>query len=301
MSEHKTKKYLRMTLNERVQHFILMISFVVLVITGFALKFPESLWVQGFRNLFGENAFEMRGDVHRIAGVLLVIVSLYHLYYIFFTQRGKEFIKDMWPRKNDYTDMKDTIKFYRGKRDEKPKLGRFSYIEKLEYFAVYWGNFVMLLTGVLLWFENFFLPVISNVGMDIAAAIHFYEAILATLSIIFWHFYFVIYNPDVYPMNKAWLTGFITRHQMENEHPLWLEEIEKNDSNEKALTDEKVNSDENKPIESENKDTENESDKVTEKETETDQEIKEAEISDTENKRKDSHDSDQNIKNDLNT
>ena len=69
--------------------------------------------------------------------------------------------------------------------------------------------------------------------MDIAAAIHFYEAILATLSIIFWHFYFVIYNPDVYPMNKAWLTGYITRHQMETEHPKWLEEIEKKDKSEK--------------------------------------------------------------------
>jgi len=285
MSAHKTKKYLRMTLNERVQHFILLISFIVLVITGFALKYPESLWVQGFRNFFGVNAFEMRGDVHRVAGIFLVIVSLYHLYYIFFNQRGKEFIKDMWPRKNDYTDMKDTIKYYRGKREVKPKLGRFSYIEKLEYFAVYWGNFVMLITGVVLWFENIFLPVISNVGMDIAAAIHFYEAILATLSIIFWHFYFVIYNPDVYPMNKAWLTGFITKHQMENEHPLWLEEIEKNDASEKALLKEKENSNEKESIienETVEKDTENKNDLKIKEENEI-KETNDGEISDSNN------------------
>ncbi|MBS1516748.1 MAG: cytochrome b/b6 domain-containing protein [Bacteroidetes bacterium] len=229
MTSIRSRKYLRMTLNERIQHFILLLSFIVLVITGFALKFPEALWVSGFRSLFGENAFEMRGDVHRVASVFLIGVSVYHLFYISFTKRGKEFIRDMWIRKSDYTLLKDTINYYRGKKEEKPKLGRFSYIEKLEYFAVYWGNFVMLITGVILWFENIFLPLISNVGMDIASAIHFYEAILASLSILFWHFYFVIYNPDVYPMNKAWITGYITRHQMETEHPLWLEEIEKDE------------------------------------------------------------------------
>lgn len=230
MSASVEKKYLRMTLNERIQHFILLISFIILIITGFALKYPESLWVQAFRNLFGENAFEMRGDVHRVAAVFLVAVSLYHLFYIFFTKRGKEFFRDMWFKKRDYYEFKETINFYRGKTDLKPRYGRFSYIEKVEYFAVYWGNFVMVLTGIFLWFENTFLPILSNTGMEIATVIHFYEAILASLAILFWHFYFVIYNPDIYPMNKAWFTGYITRHQMENEHPAWLEEIEKNEN-----------------------------------------------------------------------
>lgn len=248
MASRGDKKYLRMTVNERIQHFILLSSFIVLIITGFALKYPEALWVRAFRNVFGENAFEMRGDVHRIAAVLLIAVSLYHIFYLIFTGRGRQFIKDMWLRKKDLTEFMDTLRYYRGKKEEKPKFGRFSYIEKIEYFAVYWGNFVMILTGIFLWFENTFLPIISNTGMEIATAIHFYEAILASLAILFWHFYFVIYNPDVYPMNKAWITGYISKHQMENEHPLWLEELEKNKNGnvEKPEVTEKQNTEEDK-------------------------------------------------------
>lgn len=219
-----------MTLNERIQHFILLLSFIVLIITGFALKYPEALWVQAFRNVFGENAFEWRGDVHRIAGVFLIGVSVYHIFYLIFSGRGREFMRDMWIKKKDITEMIDTFKYYLGKKEDKPRFGRFSYIEKIEYFAVYWGNFTMVLTGIFLWFENIFLPVITPAGMEIATAIHFYEAILASLAILFWHFYFVIYNPDVYPMNKAWLTGYISRHQMENEHPRWLDELENAES-----------------------------------------------------------------------
>lgn len=227
------KKYLRMTLNERVQHFFLLSSFITLVATGFALKFPESLWVTWIRIILGEGFFEFRGDMHRIAAVIMVGVSLYHLGYIIFTKRGREFVADMWFKKTDITDLTKTFKYYLNKTKERPKYRRFSYIEKAEYWAVVWGTVVMGGTGTVLWFENTFMPVISNSGMDIATAIHYYEAILASLAILVWHFYFVIYNPDVYPMNKAWFTGTLTKEEMELEHPLWLEEIEKAE-NEKA-------------------------------------------------------------------
>jgi formate dehydrogenase gamma subunit len=220
------KLYLRMTVNERIQHFLLLSSFITLVITGFALKFPEALWVSWFRQLLGEGAFKFRGDMHRIAAVIMVAVSFYHLGYIIFTQRGRRLVSDLWFRKSDITDFTKTIKYYLGKSKERPQYRRFSYIEKMEYWAVIWGTVVMGITGIVLWFENTFLPVISNSGMDIATAIHYYEAILASLAILVWHFYFVIYNPDVYPMNKAWFTGNLSREDMEHEHPLWLEEIE---------------------------------------------------------------------------
>ena len=219
------KKYLRMTLNERVQHFLLLSSFITLVITGFALKFPEALWVRWFRDVFGSNAFEFRSDLHRIAAVIMVAVSFYHLGYISFTKRGRKLVSDLWFRKSDITDLSQTFKYFTGKKKDRPKFGRFSYIEKMEYWAVVWGTIVMGITGSLLWFENTFLPVISNSGMDIATAIHYYEAILASLAILVWHFYFVIYNPDVYPMNRAWFTGFLTEEEMEKEHPLELEKI----------------------------------------------------------------------------
>jgi cytochrome b subunit of formate dehydrogenase len=220
------EKYLRMTLNERIQHFCLLSSFITLVITGFALKFPESLWVTAIFKVLGENAFELRSIIHRIAAVLMVSVSIYHLFYIILSKRGKQLVIDLWFKKTDLTDLFNAFKYYTGRSKTRPWFGRFSYIEKAEYWAVVWGTIVMGGTGCVLWFENTFMPVISNSGMDIATAIHFYEAILASLAIFVWHFYFVIYNPDVYPMNKAWFKGYLTREEMELEHPLELEKLE---------------------------------------------------------------------------
>lgn len=219
-------KYLRMSGNERVQHFLLLSSFIVLVITGFALKFPESFWVKGIAAIIGQNTFEARGIVHRVASVVLVIVSVYHLFYLLFTARGRQLLKDFLPKKQDITDFIQSMKYLIGKSETRPLYGRFSYIEKMEYWAVVWGTFIMGVTGVILWFENFFLKYVTNTGMDISAAIHYYEAILASLAIVVWHFYFIFLNPDVYPMNKAWIKGYLTKEEMEKEHPLELTELE---------------------------------------------------------------------------
>jgi cytochrome b subunit of formate dehydrogenase len=83
----------------------------------------------------------------------------------------------------------------------------------------------MAVTGVILWFDNTFLGLLTKLGWDIARTIHYYEAWLATLSIIVWHFYFVIFNPDIYPINVAFWKGTLTEEEMEEEHPLELEEI----------------------------------------------------------------------------
>jgi len=228
------EKFLRMTLNERIQHILLFTTFITLVITGFGLKYPEAFWVKWIVAVVGENAFELRGDVHRVAAVIMVIASVYHMFYLIFAKRGRQLVKDLWFKKQDITDVFLSLKYYIGISKEKPKFGRFGYIEKAEYWAVVWGTVVMGLTGAFLWFENLFLPIIGTEGMEIATAIHLYEAILASLAILVWHFYFIFLNPDVFPMNKAWFTGFITRHQMENEHPLELEEIENSKSEEKV-------------------------------------------------------------------
>lgn len=225
MLTNRNTQYLRMTLNERIQHFILLISFFLLSITGFALKYPEAFWVTWLRNLFGENAFELRGIVHRIAAVVLIANSIYHLFYITLTKRGRILIKDLRFKKSDLKEFEHYTKYLLGIKKDKPNFGRFSYIEKFEYWALIWGVVLMSITGIILWFENRFIPIISNLGMEISTIIHFYEAILATLSIFVWHFYFVIFNPDVFPMNKSWLTGYLTREEMELQHPKELEKL----------------------------------------------------------------------------
>jgi len=223
----ETTKYLRLTINERIQHIFLFTSFITLVITGFALKYPEAFWVKGLYSVLGKNAFEWRGIIHRIAAVVMILTSFYHLLYIIFTKRGRRFIIDLWFKKQDILDLFHAFKYYFGIVKEGPKFGRFSYIEKAEYWAVVWGTLVMGITGSILWAEKIFLPIIGTAGMDISTVIHFYEAVLASLAILVWHFYFVFINPVMFPMNKAWLNGYLTKEQMEHEHPLELEQIEK--------------------------------------------------------------------------
>jgi Cytochrome b subunit of formate dehydrogenase len=218
--------YLRMTLEERIQHVTLLISFLILVLTGFALRFPDAWWVAGFRHI-SPVMFELRGILHRIAAVVLVAASMYHLYYIFLTQRGKQFLRDVLPVWKDITDAIGVMKYNLGFSKEKPKFGRFSYIEKSEYWALVWGTFVMAMTGVILWFDNIFLGLLTKLWWDVARTVHYYEAWLATLAIIVWHFYFVIFNPDIYPLNLAFWKGTLTEEEMEEEHPLELEELKK--------------------------------------------------------------------------
>ena len=80
-------------------------------------------------------------------------------------------------------------------------------------------------TGLILWFDNTFIGLLTKLGWDVARTVHYYEAWLATLAIIVWHFYFVIFNPDIYPINLAFWKGTLTEREMEDEHPLELERL----------------------------------------------------------------------------
>ncbi len=216
--------YLRMTVNERVQHAVLASSFVVLVITGFMLRYPEAWWVEGLRKL-NSHVFEWRSWTHRIAGIILLAAGAWHVLYLMLTRRGRELFHALLPRLRDLTDMIGVVRYNLGLSAQKPEFTRFSYIEKTEYWAMIWGSVLMGITGVLLWADQMTINLVGKVGFDVAHVIHFYEAILATLAIVVWHFYFVIFNPDVYPMNLSWLTGYLSEEEMLEEHPAWLAEL----------------------------------------------------------------------------
>lgn len=218
--------YMRLTVNERLQHGTLALSFIILVITGFMLRYPEAWWVEMLRDLNG-NIFEWRGLVHRIAGVAMCLSGAWHIGYIAFTERGRQVFRDILPRWKDLSDMKMILRYNLGLSRERPMFARFSYIEKTEYWALIWGSILMSVTGFLLWYENTTIGLLTKLGFDISRTIHFYEAVLATLAIIVWHFYFVIFNPEVYPMNLSWLTGMMSEEEMEAEHPLELERLKK--------------------------------------------------------------------------
>ncbi len=220
-----TKKYLRMTLNERIQHLNLAVNFTLLVVTGFALSFPTAFWVSPITDV--PMGMTFRGFLHRLCGIALLFLSGYHILYLAFTERGREIAKDMIPGLKDAKDLWETLmnNLYINWPARLIKMPRFNFREKLEYLGLIWGTIVMTVTGFILWFKTDWLQFFPMWTWDVARAIHFYEAILATLTIIVWHFYSVVFNPDIYPMSWAWITGDLTEHEMEEEHGMELEKI----------------------------------------------------------------------------
>ncbi len=220
-----TKRYLRMTLNERMQHLNLAVNFTLLVITGFALSYSTAFWVSPITD--APLGMTFRGFLHRLCGVATLFLGGYHLLYLAFTERGRRIAKDMIPGLKDAQDLWETLKnnFFINRPAKALKMPRFNFREKLEYLGLIWGTIVMTVTGFILWFKTEWLKFFPLWAWDVARTVHFYEAVLATLTIIVWHFYSVVFNPDVYPMSWAWITGDLTEHEMEEEHGLELEKI----------------------------------------------------------------------------
>jgi cytochrome b subunit of formate dehydrogenase len=214
----------RMRNDEVVQHMLLALSFIVLVISGFALRFDQSYIARFF---FGwESGFEIRGLIHRIAALFFIATVIWHLIFLF-TMRGRKYIRDMRPLRLDFKFFIQRILYNLGRRKEAPCIQRFSYVEKAEYWALVWGTVVMIVTGLMLWFDNWFIQYLPKGVLDVALVIHYYEAWLATLAILVWHMYSTVFNPRVYPMNPSWLTGTMPEEMYADEFPGHFEEARK--------------------------------------------------------------------------
>jgi cytochrome b subunit of formate dehydrogenase len=190
---------------ERIQHAALALSFIVLVCTGFALKYPEQWWARPL--LLWEGTHSARGIVHRIASIVFMSAALAHILSLILNRRLREHWRTLWPKVHDLREAAANFAYNLGLRRTKPGRSSHSYVEKAEYWALVWGSVIMIITGIMLWGTNLSLQWMPKVILDLATSIHFYEAVLATLAIGVWHFYFVLFDPDVYPMDPAWLTG----------------------------------------------------------------------------------------------
>ena len=198
----------RFTVNERVQHFFLLASFIVLALSGFALEFPDAAWVRWLA--IDDEA--VRRSVHRGAALVFSLLSAYHLAYMVFSDRGRRLLREMVPRRSDGKDLLEVVAYNLGVRKEPPvHSGFYRYPEKIEYWSLVWGTGVMILTGALLISSGVTLRHFPLWVFDLATMVHYYEAILACAAVAVWHFYGVIFDPDVYPMNCAWFHGRIRR------------------------------------------------------------------------------------------
>lgn len=191
---------------ERIQHAVLAIAFIVLVATGFALKYSDQWWARPV--LIMEGSRSVRSIVHRVAAAIFIAAALAHVISLFANRRLREHWKEMFPQARDAREAASNFAYNIGLGSTPPPRSPHSYIEKAEYWALVWGAVVMASTGLLLWADNLALKLFPKIVLDLATSIHFYEAILAACAIVIWHFYSVIFDPEVYPLDTSFLTGY---------------------------------------------------------------------------------------------
>jgi len=214
---------LRMNLWFRIAHWGIMASFPMLVVTGFALKYPDSWWSKPL--LLWEANAGVRGGLHRTAATVMLLATFFHFIHLASRKRDRSLLSAMIPTVKDATDMLDVFRYNLGLSKHEPKFAKFNYAEKMEYWAFLWGTVVMGLSGFLLWFNNFSLRHFPKWVTDAATAVHWYEALLATFSILIWHFYLVIFDPMVYPMDTAWLDGKISADHYRHTRPAYYRDL----------------------------------------------------------------------------
>lgn len=195
----------RMSLRFRIAHAMVLASVTLLVWSGFALTYPEHWWARPL--LAWEGSFGVRGWVHRVAAIVLLAACAFHLVHLAVDRRARRGIAAMRPTRADWHELRERLRWYLGLRTEMPRSPMLGYAEKVEYLALVWGILIMAATGSLLWFSTWSLAHLPSWVSELATVVHFYEAVLATLAILVWHFYFVIFDPLVYPMDTAWITG----------------------------------------------------------------------------------------------
>jgi len=215
----------RMNRNFRIAHWGVILSFPTLVFTGFALKYPEAWWARPI--LLWEGHLAFRGAVHRAAAVVLVASTVYHVIHLAVNRRDRLFLSAMLPEMKDVTDLLQVVAYNLGLTSSEPRFAKFNYAEKVEYWAFMWGTVVMSVSGFLLWFNNFTLRHFPKWVSDAATAVHYYEAVLATFSILLWHFYMVIFDPLVYPMDTAWINGKVPADHYRHSRPAYFRALER--------------------------------------------------------------------------
>ncbi|SJZ58708.1 formate dehydrogenase subunit gamma [Selenihalanaerobacter shriftii] len=237
-SKEKGLVFKRFSLNQRFQHILVFITFTLCAVTGLPIKYDGAAWAPQIVDLFG--GFYAMLCVHIISGVIMLLVFIYHLIYL----AGYAYLKgpswDFMLKWQDALDFVQNIKYNLGFTNKPPDYGRYSYKEKFDYWAVFWGMFIMGGSGLMMWCPEATAKFFPRWVSSCARIAHSDEAILAILAIFVWHFYNVHLSPDFFPMNLVWFNGKISKTVMEHEHPTELKQIMDNISDKEELDDELV-------------------------------------------------------------
>lgn len=218
------RKLKRWTFTQSAQHGVLMVSIVTLILTGFPLRFPDA---PGMRDIYMSlGGIEVARVAHRAGAIGLIGVAIWHILYLlvrWYRHRTPIHKWPMLPKPKDLMDMIHTIQYYLGHKKDPAKFHRYSYREKLDYLAEYWGVPIMVLSGLVLWFPAVFADRLPGIVVAMAYVAHGIEATIAACVILSWHMYNVLFAEGVLG-NRAWLTGYVTEDYLKHKHALEYEE-----------------------------------------------------------------------------
>jgi len=218
------------------QHLLLMASLICLAVSGvflWGLRYSGASWAAGLTSALG--GVDLWRWVHRGGGGVLTFVCFYHLVYALVHPEGRRDFVAMLPRLQDFRDFARNLAWFVGIAKERPKFGRFSYFEKFDYWAVFWGAPIMIVTGVAMWFPEILqglFPASWSTLLYAFKEAHAHEALLAVVTIALWHTYNVHLRPGRFPGSLFFIHGRMSRAEMEAEHPNWREQTERKDTRE---------------------------------------------------------------------
>ncbi len=213
----------------RIQHIVLFTTFLLLAFTGWGLKYADVDVSNWWIRIWG--GAETAGIIHRIAGVTMLLDFTWHVTYIIYLfAKGRIKLSartTIIPLPQDVIDVIHNFLYFVGIAKTKAKFGRFSYVQKFDYWAVFWGMFIIGFSGFSLAFPmlvSYIIPESTKGWIwQVLTILHSDEALLAIVFILFWHFYNEHLKPEVFPMSWTWLTGRISMEELREKHPLEFE------------------------------------------------------------------------------
>lgn len=225
LAKGSTEKVTRFSIHQIIQHATLMTSFTLLAITGLPMKFHSLAISQWWIGVWG--GIEVTRSVHHYAAWVIIGACVYHLGYILYSTlvQKKPFSRKMFPNRQDAVQLVQEISYYLGRRKERPQFDRFSWKEKFDYWAVFWGMVMIGASGLIMMFPVFFTNFLPGWSLPTALIMHGDEAVLAVAWIFVFHFFFNHLSPGLFPLNTSIFTGKVPKERYRREHPLEYDKL----------------------------------------------------------------------------
>jgi cytochrome b subunit of formate dehydrogenase len=219
-------------------HVSIVLSFLLLALTGLPLKFAAAPWAPGLMHVLGGPV--VASYLHRFAAVVTFGYFAVHLAMLFrdivFNKEKGYFWgwRSMTPQPKDVKELWANIKYflYLGPR---PALDRWAYWEKFDYLAVFWGVAMIGVSGLMLWYPDFFTKFLPGWTLNVAYIIHSDEALLATGFIFLYHFFHTHMRPESFPMDPVIFTGRMPLERFKEERPIEYQRMVENGTLEQHL------------------------------------------------------------------